>query len=118
MTKSEYLNAASKWEIIDEIVEAVSNAYSRRLPKLLQRIVSHSDNPCFFGDGSHVLSLAEMLGVEETLGVSFADKHLIPVVDCCDGDYIVFDYDKGVWAIYNIVDDVTFKQRETLGELL
>lgn len=118
MNKSEYLDAASKWEIVDEHVETVGKTYSGRVPELLQRIVSHSDKPYFFDDGSHVLSLAEILGTEETLGVSFSDKHLVPVVDCCDGDYIVYDYDKEVWAIYNVVDDVSFKQGETLGELL
>lgn len=117
MNKSEYLDAASKWEIVDERVRTVGKAYSRRIPDLLQRIVSHSDEPHFFDDGSHVLSLAEMLGTEETLGVSFSDKHLVPVVDCCDGDYIVYDYDKDVWAIYNIIDDVSFKHKRTLGEL-
>lgn len=118
MNKSDYLDAASKWEIVDERVEAVGRAYSSRIPEQLQRIVSHADEPYFFEDGPHILSLAEMLGAEETLGVSFSDKHLVPVVDCCDGDYIVYDYDKEVWAIYNIVDDVSFKQGGSLAELL
>ena len=118
MNKSDYLDAASKWEIVDERVRTVGKAYSGRIPELLQRIVSHSDEPHFFDDGSHVLSLAEMLGTEETLGISFSDKHLVPVVDCCDGDYIVYDYDKEVWAIYNMIDEVVFRQGDSLIELL
>lgn len=118
MNKSEYLNAVNQWEIVDERVEAVANAYHKRLPELLQRIISRSDEPYYFDDGSHVLSLDEMLSIEETLGVSFSDKHLIPVVDCCDGDYIVYDYGRGVWAIYNIVDDVSFKQGNSLVKLI
>lgn len=118
MNKSDYLDAASKWEIVDERVEAIGETYTLRLPELLQRIISHSDEPYFFDDGSHILSLDEMLGVEETLGVSFSDKHLVPVVDCCDGDFIVYNYGNDVWAIYNIVDDVLFRSGNSLGDLL
>lgn len=117
MTKSEYLDAAGKWEIVDDRVEAIGKVYSRRIPELLRRIISHSDEPYFFDDGSHILSPTEMLGVEETLGVSFSDRHLLPVVDCCDGDYIVYDYANAAWAIYNIIDDVLFKYRDSLDQL-
>lgn len=118
MNKSEYLNAVNKWEIVDDRVEAISEIYIRRIPELLQRIISHSNEPYFFDDGSHVLSLGEMLSIEETLGVSFSDRHLIPVIDCCDGDYIVYDYGNGIWAVYNIVDDALFRSGNSLGDLL
>ena len=117
MTKSEYLKSVENWQIQDSIVDRIEKVYSKNLPELLQRIVSHTDKPFFFDDGTHILSYTEVLKAEEELGVAFPEKYIIPVVDCCDGNYIVYDYQNKVWAIYNIIDDIIFNQGNTLYEL-
>lgn len=118
MTKSEYLKTAKGWEINLNLVAAIEKIYCVKLPELLRRIISHSEEPYFFDDGTHVLSYSEVLYADEDLDVAFSEKKLIPVVDCCDGNYVVYDYDNQTWAMYSIIDDILFNQSNTLDEIL
>jgi len=118
MTKDEYLREASRWKIDSELVARVEHRYSVELPELLKRIVSHSEDPVFFDDGTHILSYAEVIDAEDDLHVDFSGRKIIPVADCLDNDYIVYDYEHDVWALFNTTDEILFKERESLEELL
>ena len=118
MTYKEYLQAAEKWDINQALVSRVEQAYTMELPKILQQIVSHADDPVFFDDGTHVFSYSEILDAENTLDVAFREKGLIPIVDYYDGNYVVYNCNGHDWAIYSAIDDLSFKRRPTLAEVL
>ena len=52
------------------------------------------------------------------LHVEFKKKGLLPVADCRENDFILYDFINGMWAKFNIVDEIIFKERLSLEELL
>ena len=118
MNKQEYLNSIQRCTINEKKIIKISQLYSNELPDLLLKIVSNCDESVFFDDGSRILSFAEILDAERDLNVPFQQKSLIPVADCGDNDFIVYDYKNKVWEKYNIVDETVFKKRCKLEMLL
>ena len=65
-----------------------------------------------------ILSYKEILNAEYDLHVDFKTKQMIPLADCGDNDFVVYHFDTHEWSKFNIIDEVTFKKRKTLAEVL
>lgn len=117
MTVKEYLSQLSNFKIDDEKVTKIEKVYGITLPDTVKKIVSNSEKPLFVDD-YRVLSFAEIKDAEDELEVNFADKGLIPLVDCGDNDFIVYNFKTGKWSLFNIVDTCSFKVKSKLEELM
>ena len=80
-------------------------------------IISVCDKTLFI-DGTRLLTYNEILGAEEDLGVNFIQLHLLPLFDCGENDFIVYNISKNRWSLFNIIDECVFKETKTLEELL
>ena len=118
MTCKEYLVDLERKEINADKVKRINEIYTGRFPEILKIIISNNDSSIFFDDGNRMLSYAEIVDAEKDLHVDFNSKGLIPIADCGDNVFIVFDYTSQAWAKFNIVDETLFKKRESLGDLL
>lgn len=118
MTKKEYLEKVLRAVIDDAKVSKVQKIYGCKLPDIIQKIVSNSDEATFFDDDTRILSLDEIVDAEKDLHVDFISKKIIPLADCGDNDFIVYHFEDDVWSKFNIVDETIFKKRNDLSELL
>lgn len=118
MTNKEYLEIVRQSLIDKDKVKKIAEAYSDQLPDMVQRIISSSDSGIFLDDEIRILSYTEVLNAEKDLHVPFKDLCIIPLADCEDNDFIVFDFRNSIWAKFNIVDKTMFKKRQSLEELL
>ena len=117
MTAKEYFESITKKEIDLGKVEKIQSIYNKVLPKEVQRIVSNAESSIFFDD-VRILSYKEILNAEYDLHVDFTTKQMIPLADCGDNDFVVYHFDTHEWSKFNIIDEVTFKKRKTLAEVL
>ena len=118
MTSLEYIKEINKSTIDNEKINHITEKYSDQLPDIVKKIVSYSDSGIFLDDEIRILSYEEILNAEKDLHVPFKDLCILPLADCEDNDFIVFDYKNSLWAKFNIVDKTIFKKRQTLEELL
>ena len=119
MTKQEYLRSTNRFAIDQNKLQTIYAIYAGRFPEALERIISGSNESVFFDDDDmRILSFAEMVDAEQDLHIDFKSKKLMPIADCGDNDFIVYDYANNVWAKFNIVDETIFMKRAELGELL
>lgn len=118
MTKKEYIQQLASVKINMEKVSKVANIYGKDLPEAVQEIVSASEESIFFDDNSRILAFDEILDAEQDLHVDFKAKGMIPLADCGENDFIVYNIGEKNWSKFNIVDEVSFKKKESLEELL
>ena len=88
------------------------------MPELIQRIVSNNDSPLFFEGNVRILSLTEILHASSDLHVDFISQGILPLADRGDNDFVVYLFREKKWSLFNITDELLFKQRGHLEELL
>ena len=118
MDVNQYVELIKCIKINDEIVTAVEEIFGVSLNDELKRIVSIVLDDYFIGKNCRVISVKEMLNTEEYTGVDFTDINMIPLADCCDADYIVYNFGTQKYEMYNIFDEVSFREADNLKEML
>lgn len=118
MTAVEYIDELEKKEIDSKKIKKIQEIYAGELPNIIKKIVSHNSETIFLDEGYRIFSYQEIVDAEHDLHVSFKEKRIIPIVDCGENDFIVYWLDEKIWSKFNIVDEIVFKKRNTLIELL
>ena len=118
MTLKEFFNVLSTVEISNDKIERIQSEYGAVLPTPLRQIISYSDDTVFFDDERRLLSFSEIANAAEELHVDFKKNKIIPLFDCLDNDFIVYNFDKNTWSFYNIVDKVSFEEVSAITDLL
>jgi len=115
----EYLDDIEKRPVNEENVMAIESRYGFPLPILVKHIVSEEDVFISNVEEIRIMPFEEILYAEEELHTDFEGEGVIPVADCYDNDFIVYNGRKKNWSVYNIVDqDVFFMESRSLPELL
>lgn len=118
MTRKEYFSKLKSVSVNDKIVTCVETVYGHTLPIVIKQILSFSKESVFFDDEYRTLSLAEILDAQADLHVDFKSLGLIPLIDCGENDFIVYCINDDSWSKYNIIDELAFKKRTSLEDLL
>lgn len=113
-----YLETINNIEINIEIVKSVEDRYKTSLPEGVKKIISVVLDDYFISDKCRVLSVKEILMSEEFTGVDFTSLNMIPLIDCKDDDYIVYDFTVKKYVMYNTFDEVGFREADSFVELL
>lgn len=117
MQKDEYLKLLLKSQIDNEKVQVIEALYKMELPEKVKKIISNCKENIFL-DGKRVLSFKEIENAEMELHVDFIDRCLIPLVDCMDNDFIVYDLKNRDWSMFNIIEKCVFKKRDSFEKVL
>lgn len=117
MTNEEYMNQVKGLEINREKAAEVEKVYHTEFPLFVQAIISNVNQPVFLED-CRVLAYSEIINAKEDLKVDFAAKKIIPLIDCGENDFIVYHFDTKKWSMYNIIENCSFREKESLDELL
>ena len=65
-----------------------------------------------------MLSYNEIVNASTIFGKNFKAKGIIPFVDAYDNDLIVYVIAENAWAKYNISDDIIFKKKDNIEDIL
>ncbi len=118
MDKKEYFARLNKVKIDNKKTNIMQSMYGTELPVIIKKLISSNKETIFFDDGTRILAFAEIIDSEKDLHIEFKNKGLIPLIDCGDNDFIVYNFNENNYSIFNIVDEVSFKKRNDLKELL
>lgn len=118
MTKKEYLKSLDKVKIDGKKVKKIEKLYTKDLPEIIQKIISCADETVFFDDDTRMLSFDEIVDAREDLHVDFTDKGIIPLADFGENDFLVYHFEDGIWSMFNIEDELAFKKKNKLEDLM
>ena len=118
MNKLEYIETVDKEEINIERKKEIEELFNCTLDSEIAKVISLADKIDFFDEERRALSYSEILDASELLGISATDEGMIPVVDAYDCTYIVYLIQEKKWAKYNTIDQVTFKEKDSLKEVI
>ena len=99
-------------------VDQIQSHYADRFPEFIQKMLSFIDDVVFLDNSYRLLSFEEVLNAEDEMNVRFSDIGVLPLIDCGDNDFISFGTKDETWFVFNIVDEISFRKRESLSELL
>lgn len=117
MKNKEFLEKLSKCELDEKRIAKVEKAYATSFPVQVRAIISNCNTPIFLEE-YRVLSFSEIIDAEDDLNVNFKKEKIIPLIDCGDNDFIVYNFSKKTWAKYNIIENCLFKVKSNLADLL
>lgn len=118
MTGEAYLNGIPEMKTDVNKVKKIQEVYETVLPDTIQKILSNNDEPVFLDSGIRILSFDEIVAAEEELHTDFKTRGILPLADCGENDFIVYHFKEQVWSKFNINDEIIFKRRKELKELL
>lgn len=113
MDKKTILNAKINQKYLDEI----KKVYKADFPDLVNKLLSINDEPIFFKK-CRLMSHIEILSTEDLYDTDFSAMNMIPLFDCHENNFIVFNYKKNKYEIYNIVDCVSFDENLNIESYL
>lgn len=117
MTLIDCLQEIRNTQVDSRVSKTLKKAYGSKVPVIIEQTVSFFKSGGFV-EGYRFLSLDEIEYAEDDLHVNFKRNGLIPLIDCGDNDFAVYNYIEGKWMMFNIVEQVCFKTKNELDDLL
>ncbi len=118
MTREDYINNINTFEIDNKKVQVIETKYRASLSELVKKIISNAEECVFLDEDYRILSFAEIEDAEQDLHVEFVEKNLIPIADCGENDFIVYNFNDDSWSKFNIIDETVFKKKNEFEEVL
>jgi len=118
MTTKEFIDNIQNFKVDVKKVSFIEKMYGADLPEVVKLIISNCDATIFIDNDIRVLSFPEITEAEKDLHVDFKSKNIIPIFDCGNNDFIVYNYKRNKWSKFNIIDEVLFKIKDRLEDLL
>ena len=95
--------------ISGEKILKIESVYRSKIKNdFVKKLISAVKNTVFLDNGCRILSFGEILQADTDLKVSFKKKNLLPLADCSDNNFIVYDLDKETFSKFNIVDETVY----------
>lgn len=117
MTKVEFLDKLKVIDFNDEKIKNIETIYGYKLNNVLRKIVSLSSEPLFLDD-VRMLSYGEICNADEEYNVLFFEKKIMPVAECGDNDFVVFNFTDEAWYKFNIIDECMFKKKSKFDDII
>jgi len=120
MELKEILKDLNKVQTDNFLVNKIETLYKTELPNDLKKIVSLNKDTIFYEDKDMLrgLSFNEILNASDDLEVGFIELNLLPLFDIGDNDFIVYNFKKKCWSLFNIVDEILFRETSDLLDYL
>jgi len=118
----DFLKMTSTAIVDEDFINQIETLYNSAFSEDLKRIFSLCGEVIFLEDEAHdflrVLSRKEIISASQDLEIDFVDLMLIPLIDTGDNDFIAYDLGENHWCMFNIVDEIKFKENQSLSEYL
>ena len=117
MNKNQFLLVADAAQVNEKALKKITKLYGEIKSAQIKKVLSIQTDTLFFDD-YRLLAHDEIINANEELHVNFTSKRILPLIDCGENDFIVYNLLKNNVSKFNIVDETFFKERATLNDLL
>lgn len=120
MDRKDFLESLAKVVVDNELVSNIQKVYGVVFPEEVQQLVSFDRHGAFV-DGDkfcRLLAFDEIVNAKEELHVDFVQHAIVPLFDIGDNNFVVFNFRKGCWNKFNIVDEIIYGEKALLIEVI
>lgn len=103
--------------LFDRGVADIERQYAMSLPMEIKLLLKEYEGQfVFIATGEHykVLERDEIKDAERHLGVNFTIKGVVPLIDCKDNNFLVYNAVNKNYEMMNIVDEIPFNSYPSL----
>ena len=119
MKINDFILGLANIAVDNKIVYTIQKQYSSKdIPRMVQQLLSVAKDGAFFDEGCRLLSYDEILSASQELNINFSKHGIIPFFDIADNDYIVYNFKKKNWELFNIIDEEAFKSEKQINEII
>lgn len=119
MKINDFILTLSNISVDNKIVYAIQKKYiSKDIPRIVQQLLTVAQDGTFFDEGCRLLSYDEIFSASQELNINFSKHGIIPFFDITDNDYIVYNFKKGKWELFNIVEEISFRHAKQLNDII
>lgn len=119
MKINDFVLGLANISIDNKVVYTIQKKYSSKdIPRMVQQLVSVAKDGTFFDEGCRLLSYDEILSASQDLNINFSKHGIIPFFDIADNDYIVYNFKKKNWELFNIVEEEAFKSEKQITDII
>ncbi len=118
MTKQKYLEEVLMYPENAERIKTISDLYEKDISGVILKIISFADKVDFIDVERRALSYNEIINASKEYNKGFKELGIIPFIDAYDNDLIVYIISENQWAKYNLSDDILFKKKDNLEDVL
>jgi hypothetical protein len=101
----------------DRYLKRIAEIYKDNLPSEIIELYDITEGG-FIQIDEHeswrILIPRDILDAPEELKVDFPLFRKLPIIDCKDNNFICYDFKSGMFQLYNIVDNIAFKNVKKL----
>lgn len=116
MNLSEYVKWLESKEINEPAVSEITRKYHCDLPTIIKKMLSSNEKTMFLSDERRILSYEEVLHAKEQLHVDFNSYEILPLIDCYDNNFIVYNHKNDEWNMFDIIDECIFDTKKNLTD--
>lgn len=116
MNLCEYVKWVELQKVNESAVLKITMKYHCNLPVMIKKILSSNKKTLFLSEERRILSYEEVLNASDQLHVDFSLYSIIPLVDCYDNNFIVYNYKNNEWSMFNIIDECIFDTKKNLTD--
>ena len=117
MNKKQFLLVVEATQVNEKALKEITKLYGEIKSDLIKKALSLQKDTLFFDD-YRLLAHEEIIKANEELHVNFTGRKILPLIDCGENDFIVYNILKNNVSKFNIVDETFFKERATLSDIL
>lgn len=119
MKINEFILRLANISVDNEIVYTIQKKYSSKdVPDMVKQLLSAANDGVFFDEECRLLSYEEILFAAQNLNIDFAKHGIIPFFDIADNDYIVYNFKKKNWELFNIIEEEAFKSEKQINDII
>ncbi len=103
--------------MFDPVTTEFEKMYAVLLPMEVKMLLKDYEGQFMqMGEGEHyrILDKEEILDTEQHLGLDCVKMGVIPLIDCKDNNFLVYNAEKNLFEMINIVDGMPFNSYSTL----
>lgn len=106
-------------EIDEEFTNKVEQVYSCELSDFVKRLLSIPETIDYEEKEISLFKMSNdfILEANEELQCDFISKHLIPIFDCYENDYLCYDFLNNIYVVYNVFEELTFDRNDDILKL-
>jgi len=118
MKRKDLIEKLKSVSVVTEKVEDMQKEYGTEFSQEMKSIISQSIEPLFFEDNSRMLSYGEIFSADIEYDNNFKELGIVPLIECFDNDFIVYNIRTGMYEMYNIIEKIAFNENKTLKDVL
>lgn len=118
MEKLDFLSKCKEVKLDNQRIREIESFYGVSIPDYVRKHVSYVSDPIFIDETDVKIMYYEEILANGLVDFDFRGLKMIPLIDKGDLDYIVYNFEKGNYQVFNLSDEDYYLESNQIEKLL